>query len=228
MSNLLVEEKQIVFPGDELADGMDYLPSMNVVRDGDKLIATKVGMVGMSGRFVKIIPLTGTYTPKEGDLVIGRVSGVTFSGWRVDIGQPSDAVIPLKDGTTDFIQRNADLTKYYTYGDYVVAQITQVYNGKMFDLSMKGPGLRKLSKGRIIDISPTKVPRVIGKKGSMISLIKENTGVKISVGQNGKVWLVAEDPKMELKALEAINLIQKESHTSGLTERVKEFLEAGK
>jgi len=106
--------------------------------------------------------------------------------------------------------------------------VTNVYNGKMFDLSMKGPGLRKLGKGRIIEIGSTKVPRVIGKKGSMISLIKEYTGVRISVGQNGKVWLSADDPVKELKAIEAIRLIEKESHTSGLTDRVKEFLEAGK
>ena len=228
MSKLLTEEKQIVVPGQEIAEGMDYLPSLNVIRDKDKLVATRIGMVSLSGRFVKVIPLTSNYVAKEGDLIIGKVTSIMLSGWRVDIGDRFEGVIPLKDGTTDFVQRDADLTKYYNFGDWVVAQVTKTYNGKMIDLSMKGPGLRKLTPGRIIRINGSKVPRVIGKKGSMISLIKDSTGCKISVGQNGYVWLCGEDPAKELRAVDAIRLIEKESHKSGLTERIKEFLEKGK
>jgi len=228
MSNLLVEEKQIVYPGQVIANGMDFLPSANVLRDKDELVATKIGMISLNGRFVKIIPLTGPYVPRDGDIVIGRVTAMGPFGWRVNIGLPSEAVIPLKDGSSDYLQRDADLSKYYNFGDHVVAQVTKVYNGKLFDLTMKGPGLRKLAPGRLMTIGAAKVPRVIGKKGSMISMIKDHTNCKVSVGQNGIVWISGDEPAMEIRAVEAIRLIEKESHTSGLTDRVKEFLEKKK
>jgi len=228
MSKLLIEEKNIVVPGQELAEGMDYLPSSNVIREGDKLVATKLGIIELSGRFVKIIPLSSAYVAKEGDLVIGKVTSIMMSGWRVDIGDSFEGVIPLKDGTTDYIQRDADLTKYFNYGDYLITQISKVYNGRLIDLTMKGPGLRKLSAGRILRINSSKVPRIIGKKGSMISLIKESTGAKISVGQNGYIWLTADDPAKELIAIKAIKLIGEESHKSGLTDRIKDFLGSAK
>ena len=44
-------------------------------------------------------------------------------------------------------------------------------------------------------------------------------------GQNGWVWLNSEDPKMELLAIETIKKIELEATSSGLTDRIKEFLE---
>lgn len=226
MGNLLVEEKQIVFPGQELADGMDFLPSgQNVIRDGEKLVATRIGVVSLNNRLVKLIPLTGSYVPREKDIVIGKVTTTTMNGWRVDIGWHFEAFITLQEGTTEYIQRGADLTKYYDCGDYVVAQVTNANGARSIDLSMKGPGLRKLTPGRIIEVSSTKVPRIIGKKGSMVSLIKEKIGCRVSVGQNGKIWVYGENPEQEVKAIEIINYIVKNSHVSGLTDMVKKQLE---
>lgn len=228
MGKLLVKEKEIVVPGEDLADGMDYLPGDNVYRDGDKLIATRVGVFNLSGRLVKIVPLTGPYVPKRGDLIIGKIASVGIGGWRVNFGWPFDANLSVRDATSDFIERGVDLRKIYNYGDYVVAQIINVSGSRLIDLGMKGPGLRKLRPGRIFKISTTKVPRVIGKQGSMISLIKEHTGCKISVGQNGTVWLKGDDPKKEMLAVKAIEKIAAESHIAGLTDKIKEFLEKEK
>ena len=91
------------------------------------------------------------------------------------------------------------------------------------DLTLKSRGLGKLEGGRLIKINPHKVPRVIGKEGSMINLIKENTGTEIMVGQNGFIWLTGELAG-EIKAEAAIDLISQESTSSGLTEKVEEFL----
>jgi len=228
MGNVLVKEREIVVPGQILADGMDFLPSEGVIRDGEGLVATKIGLVGLSGRFVKLIPLAGFYLPKVDDLIIGRVTSVGMTNWRVDFGWVFDGVLSLKEASSDFIQRNADLNKYYTPGDCVLAKIVNVFGSRYIDLSMRGPGLRKLGPARLINVSPCKVPRVIGKQGSMISLIKEHTGCKIFVGQNGVIWLSGEEPGKELKAIDAIKLIEEKSHIAGLTDRVKEFLEKGK
>lgn len=229
MGNLLVEDKAIVVPGEEVAEGMDFLPGSDVVREGDKLVATKVGLVNVSGRLVKLIPLAGKYVPKKNDIILGKVVGMGFSGWRIDIDWAFEANLALRDGSTEFIEKTADLSQYYNFEDWVVCQITNATPGaRLIDLTMKGPGLRKLGPGRIIRVTPSKVPRIIGKQGSMISMIKDATGCKVSVGQNGLVWVSGEDPKQELIAVRAIEKIEAESHVSGLTDRIKEFLDRSK
>ena len=224
MGELKVNDKEIVVPGQVLATGMDYLPSGDVFRDNDKLIASRVGLINVSGRVIKLIPLRGIYSPKRDDIVIGKVVDTTLHGWRVDIGLAYEGNISLRDGSSDYIE-TSELSKYYAVGDYVVAQITKVIGAKIVDLTMKNPGLRKLGPGRLIRVTSVKVPRIVGKQGSMISMIKDATDCKISVGQNGLVWISGLEPKNEEKAVKAIELIERESHTSGLTERVKEFLE---
>jgi len=228
MGKLFVKDRAIVVPGEVLAEGMDFLPVGDVVRENELLIATKVGLVNVSGRFVKVIPLTGGYVPKERDIVIGKVVGMGFYGWRVDIGWAYEAVLSLKEGTQEFVEKITDLSKYYNFGDYVVAQIIGV-NGamRMIDLTAKGPGLRKLGPGRLINVSPSKVPRIIGKQGSMVSMIKQYTGCRISVGQNGLVWIGCDDPVKEMLAIKAIRKIEEESHFAGLTDKIKEMLEHG-
>jgi len=89
---------------------------------------------------------------------------------------------------------------------------------------MKGPGLRKLKDGRIIRVNAMKVPRIIGKRGSMVSMVKQATGCTLVVGQNGLVWLKGE-PEQEIMAVDAIRKIEREAHVSGLTERMKMWLQ---
>lgn len=228
MTGILVQEKGIVVPGQEIAEGMDFLPGQGVIREGDKLISTKVGIVNISGRLIKLIPLGGKYLPRKGDIVIGRVVAMGFSGWRINIGWPFEANLSLRDATSEFVEKNADLSKYYDFGDYLVTQIVNIASAKIIDLTMKGPGLRKLGPGRMINVTPSKVPRIIGKQGSMINMIKDATGCKISVGQNGVVWLVGENPEKEMLAVKTIQKIEDECHVPGLTDRIKEFLEAQK
>ena len=223
MGNLLINERDIVVPGELLAEGMDYLPSEGTFREGDKIIASQVGLINVTNRVVKIIPLSGKYGPKRGDTVIGTITDILYSGWLVDIGYAYLASLPLRD-TSEFIDKGADLSQYYDFGDIICAKVAKVIR-KSVDLTMKAPGLRKLKGGIVIGITSSKVPRIIGKQGSMISMIKEKTNCKITVGQNGKVWILGEDPKMEKLAIDTIRKIDKEAHENGLTDKIKNFLE---
>ena len=173
MGEICVKDRSVVVPGQVIATGMDYLPGHAVYRDGEDLVAMRLGLVGVKGRLLKITPLTGVYVPKADDLVIGHVVGTTMSSWRIDIGWAYEVNLSVRDGSSEFIERGADLTKYYAVGDYVMVQITNVISAKLVDVSMKGPGLRKLGVGRVITVTPAKVPRIIGRQGSMISLILE-------------------------------------------------------
>lgn len=223
---LLINEKTIVVPGEEIAEGMDYLPAQGTYRQNDKIVAAQLGLVNVNGRLVRIIPLTGRYIPKAGDTVIGKVVNISFNGWIIDVGYAYEANLSLKEGTTDFVERNEDLTKYYDFGDIITAKIINVSRSKFIDLTTKEPGLRKLNGGRIIQITPSKVPRVIGKQGSMITMVKDATNCRITVGQNGRVWIQGENSDQEIKAVEAIRMIDEKAHIEGLTEEIKKFLGA--
>lgn len=223
MSELIIKTKEIVVPGEELAKGMDYLPGEGTYRDGEVIRANKLGLAMVDGRAIKIVPVSGAYLPKKGDVIIGTVTDITYSGWIIDTGSAYKAMLGLKDATSEFIAKGANLTKYYNFGDYVVAKIYNVTSQNLIDLTLKGPGLRKLSAGRIVKVSPNKVPRIIGKSGSMISMVKDSTKCQIVVGQNGIIW-VSGEPKMELIAVNTIKKIEAESHKVGLTDEIGKYL----
>ncbi|MGM5481153.1 MAG: exosome complex RNA-binding protein Rrp4 [Nanobdellota archaeon] len=224
MSELLIEERQVVVPGQVLAHGMEYLPSHGTYRKDEEILANRLGVSIIDGKVIRTIPLAGIYLPRRNDIVIGRVIDVLSMGWRVELNSPYSGLIPIKDGTYEFVPKGSDLTKYYDIGDYFVGKITNVSSQNLIDVSVKGQGLHKLRGGRIIKVNTNKVPRIIGKKGSMVSMIKQATDCKITVGQNGLVWLNGE-PKMENLAVQTIKKIERESHMSGLTDTIKEMLE---
>jgi len=223
MSKILIKNKEIVVPGEIVAEGMDYLPTKGIIREDEKLIATQIGLISIEGRLIKLIQLVGPYQPKKNDLVIGKVENITMSGWMIDINYNNLSMLPLRDASSDYIERNADLTQYFNYGDILIAKISNISSAGI-DLTMKGPGLTKLQEGIIIDITPSKIPRVIGKQGSMINLIKDKTNCKILAAQNGKVWVKGLTLASERKAISSIRLVEKESHTEGLTQRIEKFL----
>ena len=225
MGKLLIKDKEIAVPGECLAEGMDYLPGAGTYREGDKIHSSRLGLATIDGRAIKLIPLAGRYQPKRGDVIIGFVKDIMINSWILDIDSAYTAMLSAKEGTAEYIPKGADLTQYFIFGDYVVCGITNVTPQKLVDVSMKGPGLRKLKDGRVIKINTYKVPRVIGKKGSMVSMIKQATGCRIIVGQNGVAWIQSDDPKMEHLAVETIKKIEREAHISGLTDRIKSFLE---
>lgn len=224
MGNIFFKEKDLVVPGDILAEGMDYLPSGGCIRENDKIIANHLGLVSQENRFVRVIPLAGKYTPRIGDTVIGQVVDMSFSGWFLNIGGPYEAALMMKD-VAEFIDKDADLAQFYNFGDLVITKVAKVTRYSNINLTTKGPGLRKVEGGKVIMIAPTKVPRLIGKQGSMVQMLKEKTNCNIMVGQNGLVWIEGKNAEDELKATEAILKIEHESHIDGLTDKMKDFLE---
>ncbi|MBN1502866.1 RNA-binding protein [Candidatus Woesearchaeota archaeon] len=227
MTKLMIKEREVVVPGDIIAEGMNYLPSTGTYRQGQHIMASRMGIMRLEGKVVKIIPLAGKYLPRRGDVIIGKIIDVNIMAWRVETNSAYSAMLSVKDGTSSFVRRGADLTRIYAIGDYIITKIINVTSQKLVDLTMRGPGLKKLDGGRIIKVTPTKVPRIIGKEGSMVVMIKSLTNCDIMVGQNGIVWIKGE-PKDEILAVETIRKIEDESHVSGLTDKIKNFLESAK
>lgn len=115
-----IKDKDIVVPGEVLASGMGYLPSFGTYRDGDNIVASRLGLARVEGKVIKLVQLSGVYEPKRGDTIIGKVIDVLISGWRVDTNTAYSAVLSLKEASSSYIPKGADLTQFYNLEDYLV------------------------------------------------------------------------------------------------------------
>ena len=222
-SEVLVKERELVIPGQTLAVGLDFLPSSGCYRVDNEIKSKLLGLVKLKDRFIGIVPLAGVYIPRQGDGVIGLVEDMQTTIWVVDINSPYDAILPLGEAVGEYVDLNkTDISIYFDIGDLIYAKVLNVSKSKQVQLTMNDYRSRKLIGGRVLTITPSKVPRLIGKEGSMIELIKNKTRCQIIVGQNGVIWLKGE---REGLASKAILTIESESHTTGLTDRITAMLD---
>lgn len=225
---LLVERRQLVAPGDLLAEG-DYLCGDNTYKSNGRIYAQKLGLAEVKGKRVSVVALKGPYMPRVGDVVIGRIVDVTLGGWLVDINSPYTAILSVPDATgKPFSPEMASLTKILPIGEIVVAKVTAFDRTRDPAITIRERGLGKVEEGALIDLTPTKIPRLIGRKGSMINMIKQLTGCEIVAGQNGKVLIRSRNLKMVDLVIQAIRMIEEQAHTTGLTDRIKRLIEEGK
>ena len=222
---VLAERKQLVGPGDVLAEG-PYFAGENTYREGTKIFASRVGMADVIGNKLIVMPVKGAYIPRMDDIVLGRVTDIGMSGWQVDIYAPYPAMLPASETPMrgrDSVRR--DLRSIYGVGDLMIAQVIAFDRTRDPLLTTKGRGLGKVTSGRVARINNTKIPRIIGKKGSMITMLKKETGTDIVPGQNGIVLATGRNPDQERVAVEALYMIEREAHTTGLTDHVKKFIQ---
>ncbi|MFH1821404.1 MAG: exosome complex RNA-binding protein Rrp4 [Methanobacteriota archaeon] len=223
-----VQNREIVIPGQLIAEG-DYKYMEGSFREGDKIYSAVVGLADVKGEQIRVIPLQGRYIPHVGDLVVGVVIDAHKSGWILDLNSPYNGnlfVSELVHRKVDLDQE--DISQYLGMGDVVLASIKDVDEYMRVLLETMERGMGQIRGGKMVEISPAKVPRVLGRKGSMLKVIEKNTGCTLAVGQNGRIIIWGDDPKMVNLAVEAVLMIEREAHTSGLTDRVALMLEKEK
>ncbi|CAN5583147.1 hypothetical protein BH18THE1_BH18THE1_19650 [soil metagenome] len=217
-------KKRYVIPGDKIVEG-DYKPLMNVVRNGNYLISTRVGIAEAGKDGVKVIPLSGVYIPRVNDLVIGKVIDRSSLSWDVDINSCFFAHLPAQDVFgRDFSPARDDMGRQLSIGDLIIARIVSFDRTRDPMLTVQDKDLGKIPYGEFIKISPTRVPRLIGKRGSMIQTIEQATQTRVIIGQNGIVVVTGRDVDGLSLAVKAIKMVEEESHTSNLTQRVRALL----
>jgi len=211
-----------------LAEG-DYNSGENTYRENNKIYASKTGLANFVRNNVYVVALSGCYIPVVGDLVIGNVADMRLGVWLVDINSPYISVLFASEAVDrSFNSRREEMTKYLTIGDVVLAKIMSFDRTKDPTLTIREPGLGKIPLGHIIEITPTKVPRLIGRRGSMINLIKRETNCQITVGRNGRILINGAKLESEALATKAINMIEQDAHTTGLTDRINNLIKREK
>lgn len=215
-------ERQVVIPGEEIVSGDSYLPGENTEKRGNSIVALKFGLAEETNHLVRVIPLSGQYVPRRGNVVIGKVELLTGNGWVFDIGGAENGFLPLAE-VPRYVNQNA-MDEVFRIGDVAVLKIWNI-GGRGIDLTIKSRGLGRVDEGMIFKVNPNKVPRVIGKEGSMIKLIKDNTNCNITVGQNGYILIEGDKIDDELFAKKAIEYVVENSFVEGLTEAVESWFE---
>jgi len=219
-------KRKYVIPGDTVTSG-PYRPEQNVILDGNKIISTTIGISEIYDDSVRVIPLTGKYIPKINDLVIGKVISHTSLSWELDINSCYVGFLPAQDVFgRDFSAHADELTSKLKAGDLVAARIANFDRTRDPLVTIADRDLGKIDSGDLIKISPSKVPRLIGKRGTMIQTIETATEAVITIGQNGWVVVSCENPEGLLKAKKAIQMVNEQAHVANLTDQVKEMLES--
>jgi len=217
----MTETRDIVIPGEVLGDMKERKSGYGTFSEDGKIISKFLGIPKDSSGYLSVVPLSGVYVPRRQDKVIGFITSVEKVGWVVDINSPWTSFLSLSEGVDEFVDlKRTDIRRFYDVGDVIYAQVSEV-RGSDVQLTMKTPIARKLRGGITVKITPSKVPRLIGKEGSMINTIKEKTKTIIRVGQNGIVWISGEKIN---KAIKAVKLIEEKSHIIGLTEEITKLL----
>jgi exosome complex component RRP4 len=193
---------RLVVPGEVISDKPVKMPY--TYTDGQKTYATVISLLNDSNR---LIPLEGPYEPLENDIVIGYVKDARFNGYDVEINSANGAYLSTRNTRSEF-----------KLGDIISTRISRVDEVNSIDLSDG----RLLKDGYLKIISPVKVPRLIGKRNSMINMIVNATGTQVEIGRNGIVFV--SNSANHVLASKAIDMIEELAHTSGLTDKVANYL----
>ena len=213
-----------VLPGDVISNGSSSL-KQNVILEGDKLVSTTIGFTEINDGAVDVIALTGLYTSEVDDLVIGKIVSHNALSWEVDINSSYRAMLPASDiFGKDYSPSRDDLSLKLITGDIVLARIVNSDSRRPL-ITINGQNLGKIDDGELIKISPAKVPRLIGKHGSMIQSIEESTGASITIGQNGWVIFKSDNPISLKNAIASIKMADLILHDDNLEEKIQNMLD---
>ena len=230
------DSREVVVPGEVLTEDVtNFLPGRGTIlnKEKNKIISLNIGLKQIKKNYINVIPLRGFYTPRPGDKVIALVVEKNPVKYKCDINAKDFGQLKpkntIKKGKIRGFRGGAQLreevsTEKYEIGDILVVKVLSADRLNKPELTTVGKYLGKKSGGIVITIDPPKIPRVIGRNGSMIKMLKNLTKCNIFVTQNGRIWLKGEDIAHERLLIESIHKIASEAHTIGLTDRMQEYI----
>ena len=216
-----MSENQFVLPGDVITTG-NYTPEQNVVVDGDRFISTAIGLSEIKNDLITVTPLTGLYSPRTDDLVIGKIISHNALSFEVDINSYYSGMLFASDiFGKDYSPSKDDLSLKLNIGDIVLARIANMGSRDPL-ITIVGEKLGLVDSGEVIRISSTTIPHLTD---SIIQTIEASTNATLTVGQNGLVILKCDDSTGLTKAIASIKMIDMMQNDSNLEEKIQKFLD---
>lgn len=217
--------RKFVIPGDIIVEG-NVRTLLNVHKSGNCIISSRIGIAEVARDGAKVIPLSGVYIPRVNDVVIGKIKDHSSLSWDVDICSCFLAHLPAQDlFGRDFSPARDDMNRQLSVGDIICARISTFDRTRDPILTVQDKDLGKIPFGELLRISATRVPRLIGKRGSMIQTIEAATNTRVTIGQNGLIVVSGKNKEGIELAIKAIRMVEEEAHTSNLTQRIKQLLD---
>ena len=239
MESVETPTREIVTPGMVISTDPELIPGRGAIREkNNDIISLFVGLKEIRGKYINVVPLNGLYNPQLGDKIIGRVIAKTPVKYLLNINskylgilKPLDA---FKRNTRNrgygksmgsYQVKDDDLMQKLKMGDLLICKVLSGDRLNEPELTSLGQDLGQIKDGIIINVPPPKIPRIIGKKGSMITLLKNLLHCKVFVAQNGRILIQGgKNFESERLLIDAIHKIEQEAHTSGLTDRIKNYI----
>lgn len=198
-------QRKVVVPGELVTEEKKRIGSHVFIRDG-KIFSDVLGLVDETEETASVVPLEGKYMPKQHDIIVGVVTSEKFGGYTIDINSVWESYLS-----------NDKIRERLRRGNIISAKVVDV--NELHEAVLDN--IRVFYGGELLDISPVKVPRVIGKNGSMLDVLRKGTGSSLIVGRNGWIWAKGTNSLLLKKSLKKI---EDEAHKSNLTTKMAEFL----
>jgi len=218
--------RKYVVPGDLVAGGRSLRAGENTYRVGNSIYSTAVGIVEVEDGEVRVVPLEGKYVPRQGDLVVGVVTDYNAVAWTVDMNSIFYGTVLVRDLVRRGSRGRAAISEVLNVGDVIAAKVLNFSVNRDPLLSIRGPGLGRVTEGEVVRISPRGVPRLLDRRERLNKLIEEATGCKLTVGMNGLI-VVRGTPDGILLAAKALRLVDSEPRREVLSRALRDALGIG-
>ena len=164
------------------------------VANEERLVASVCGIVQRVNKLVTVIPFSiSLYQGHVGDLIVGRITNVGTSRWKVSlVSQQRDAILPLSGvhlpGGVQRVrtaQDQRDMRQFLEEGDLISAEVHKVQNTDgSLHLHTRSMRYSKLENGCLVVVPPSLIQR---QKNQIITMI--NNTLDVLWGTNGKIWI---------------------------------------
>ena len=215
--------RKYAVPGDLVAEGRSLVAGENTYKVGTRIYATSVGLVEISGNEVRVIPLEGRYVPRQGDVVVGIVTDYNAVAWTVDINSIFYGSIFVRDLVRRGSMEKLAISDVLNVGDVVVSKIFSFSVNRDPLLSLRGPGMGRVTEGELMRISPRSVPRLLDRRERLYKMIEEATGCELTIGMNGLI-VVKGAPDGILQVARALSVVESEPRYEALVRKLKSLL----
>lgn len=205
--------RKLVLPGDLVSTG-HYFMGYGLYKVNRKVYAKRIGIVELSEvsgkKVIEVVPIKGVYIPKEGDLVIGKVIDIGIGHWLIDINSPYTAVLPLSELFPRPIDvSRVDLTEHLNVGDLIVARVIAFDLTRDPLLTLKESKLGKVTRGSLLELTPSYLKELIKYKKDLVKLINERYGCNLVIGENGRMVIMGKDVSQEIEAIKLIKSLSR-------------------